>query len=53
MNNSDSIDSGDCLNDSQRLEVHPRDAYHIPPRTGFGAVHGIERGDHHATQTTV
>jgi len=46
------IDSGDCLNCARCLEVCPRDAYHFTLRTGVGAANGIERGDHHATQTS-
>ncbi len=53
MSNRGFIDSGDCLNCARCLEACPRDAYHFAPRTGFDAANGIERGDHHATQTTV
>ena len=47
------IDSDDCLNGARCLEVHTREAHRFSPRAGFGAVNGIERGDHHATQTRV
>jgi hypothetical protein len=52
MSKRELIDSSDRTNCARHLEAWPRGEYHFAPRTDFGAANGIERGDHHATQTT-